>query len=104
MQVLITDDCNLAWDEKLDFFVYGGIVVPESEMRVLAEQLLKVKLAAGIPKERPIKWTNNRWRGQAPLDEGVHLALKDQVLDIVAASNLRIIVCLSPQSFYHRAK
>jgi len=104
MQILIADDCNITWDEKLDFFMYGGIIVDESELRILAEQLLTIKKVAEIPKERPLKWTNNKWHSEPPINIELHARLKNQILDFVASSSCKIIVCLSPQSFYHKSK
>ncbi|MDB5264499.1 MAG: hypothetical protein JWN64_70 [Parcubacteria group bacterium] len=101
MRLFITDDCNVTWDPKVDYFLYGGIVVPDSEARVLAEQLLTLKAGAGIRKERPVKWSNNKWKGEALFNEKIHAAIKNQVLDLVRSSGARIIVCVSPQGFYH---
>lgn len=102
MRIFTVDDCNVAWDAKIDYFVYGGLVIPDSEARLLAEQLLTLKQGAGIDKERPVKWSNNKWKGRAPLDEKIHMAIKNQVLDLVHSSECKIIVCVSPQGFYHK--
>jgi hypothetical protein len=86
MRLFIIDDCNDSWDEKMDFFIYGGIVVPESEAKGLAEELLTLKRKAGIDKELPIKWTNNGWRGESSLDAQVHADIKEEVLKLVESS------------------
>jgi hypothetical protein len=26
MKILVTDECNVAWDESNDFFIYGGLL------------------------------------------------------------------------------
>lgn len=102
MRLFIVDDCNDSWDAKMEFFIYGGIVVPESEAKTLAEGLLALKKEAGVAKERPVKWTNNKWNGEEPLDPEIHADLKEKILALVAASGIKIIVCASPQTFFHR--
>lgn len=101
MQIFITDDTNIAWDHRFNFFVYGGLVLSGLTARSLAQQLIMLKNCFSIPNIRPIKWSNSRWNGQAPLEGSVHKGLKQQILDAVAASDAKIIVCLSPQGFYH---
>lgn len=102
MHIFVIDDCNNAWDDRLNFFMYGGIVVPESEMLSLAREILNIKNIASVPKERPLKWSNNKWKNRGPLDEALHAKLKNDVLYTIASSRCKIIICLSPQRFYHR--
>jgi hypothetical protein len=87
----------------MDFFLYGGLIIPESEARDFAIQLNKIKVRNGMDKKRPIKWTNNNWRGESPLNIDVHAAIKDEVLQMIADSESKIIVCASPQIFFHKA-
>lgn len=102
MRLLIADECNLTWDDKFDFFVYGGIVINEQDIKPLAEELLGLKKKSGIEKIRPIKWTNNKWKGSPVLDSEIHADIKTKVLDLIASTQSKIIVCLSPQVFYHK--
>lgn len=103
MKVLVADDCNIAWDHHVDFFLYGGIVVDELEIRSLVENFLKIKDSRNIPKHRPIKWTNNK-QTYGLLPEALHKLLKEDVLDLVSKSKIKIVVCGSPQHFYHRGE
>lgn len=103
MKILIADECSVAWDDKVSFFIYGGIVVDESEARPLVEDFLEIKKKYGLPKERPIKW-NRAVRGVKALDKDIHRAIKDEILELFSESDARIIVCLSPHQFYHSLK
>lgn len=103
MKLFVADECSVSWDERIGFFIYGGLVIDEADARSLAQELLSIKSERGIPKERPVKWTNNKWRGSL-LDEGLHKETKDAVLTLVETSAIKIIVCLSPHSFYHTLK
>jgi len=101
MDLFITDECSITWDKAIQFFIYGGIVVTETDARPLAEDLISLKLKYGIQLDRPIKWTNNKWKDGSILNEEIHKNIKDEILTFFAGSSARIIVCLSPQSFYH---
>ncbi len=100
MELLIADECSLTWDTQVGFFIYGGIVVNETEARPLAIKLLEIKQKYTLPKERPVKWNNAKWNGST-LDEEVHKNIKDEVLTIFTESSAKIIVCMSPHQFYH---
>jgi hypothetical protein len=103
MHIFVTDDCNDSWDEKMDFFLYGGLAIPESEARSFAVQLNKIKKSNNVDIKRPIKWTNNGWHGDPPLDTEIHASIKEEVLQLVAGSESKIIVCASPQYFFHQS-
>ncbi|MBP9842828.1 MAG: hypothetical protein KBC62_02370 [Candidatus Pacebacteria bacterium] len=100
MELLITDECSITWDTNIGYFIYGGIVVNETEAKPLAEAVLKIKQQFGLPKKRPIKWNNIKWQGTT-LDEEVQRNVKDAVLTVFSESQSKIIVCLSPHNFYH---
>ncbi len=100
MKLLIADESSLAWDTKIGFFMYGGIVVDETEAKPLAEGILNIKVKYGLPKIRPIKWNNERWEGST-LDGDTHRNVKDEVLTLFSESGAKLIVCLSPHQFYH---
>lgn len=100
MELLIADECSITWDSHIGYFIYGGIIVNETEAKPLAEAVLKIKEQYGLPKERPIKWNNVNWKGTV-LDEEVQRNVKDAVLTVFSESQAKIIVCLSPHNFYH---
>ncbi|HEY0010321.1 MAG TPA: hypothetical protein VGB97_00205 [Candidatus Paceibacterota bacterium] len=100
MRLYVVDECNVSHDDKLGFFIYGGIVVPENEIRPLAQGVLAIKREFGVARERPIKWNNERFGAESALPSDVHRQIKDRVLDLFAQSGAKIIVCLSPQEFY----
>ena len=100
MELLIADECSIAWDAQIGYFIYGGIIVNETEAKPLAESVLSIKEQYGLSKDRPIKWNNVNWQGST-LDEDVHRNIKDAVLTAFSESQSKIIVCLSPHNFYH---
>ncbi len=101
MKVFFTDETNISRNPNQGFFIYGGIVVDEAELRPLSVGLLSIKRDLGIPKERPIKWPNENWNRTGQLDPALHAQAKDRVLTLFTGSTARIVVCLSPQDFYH---
>ncbi len=101
MRLFIVDECNVSHDDKLGFFIYGGIVVPENEIRPLSQSVFAIKREFGINKARAIKWNNTSTATEDPLDQELHKQIKDRILGLFTSSNARIIVCLSPQEFYH---
>ena len=101
MKFYITDESNISKDSKFDFFVYGGLVVDDSEMHKLCSKIFGFKQSLGIKKERPIKWNNFNWNGEGTLDVTKHSKIKELILNLISRSNCEIIICLSPQDFYH---
>lgn len=101
MELLIADESSITWDAKVGYFIYGGIVINESEAKPLAEAILKIKEGYGVEKERPTKWSNGGWQGDDCLDPEIHKEIKDSILTVFSESNSKIIVCLSPHFFYH---
>lgn len=104
MKFLIADESNIVSDHKFQFFVYGGIVVDESEVKSLSVDLLKLKESMGIPKERPIKWNNVNWQKKGMIDVDKFLSIKDAILEMVKKSKCKILVYLTFQDFYHENK
>ncbi len=100
MKFYFTDETNVHRNPQLGFFVYGGIIVDESELRPLSEDIFKIKKQFGLEKERPIKWSNNKWHGHE-LDPLLHKEIKGLILDQFSRSSVKIIISLSPQDFYH---
>jgi hypothetical protein len=103
MKFFFVDDSNISKDDKLEFFLYGGIVVDEKDMLRLSKELTTLKTAAGIKTERPVKWNNENWNGEV-IDSAIFKKLKEDILALVGASNLKIIVYLVPHDFYHTYK
>ncbi len=101
MKVFFTDETNISRNPSQGFFIYGGIIVDETELRSLSSGLLSIKSELGIPKERPIKWPNENWKRTGQLDPVLHAQVKDRVLSLFTSSTARIVICLSPQDFYH---
>ena len=100
MKIYLTDETNAHRNPLLGFFIYGGIVVDETELKPLSQGVLDIKSKYGVPKERPIKWPNKNWSEGEEIPSGTHIAVKDALIDLFAASSAKIIVCLSPQDFY----
>ena len=42
------------------FFVYGGLLVPTSQIQRLHEGLVRVRTTAGLPRATPLKWNMDR--------------------------------------------
>lgn len=101
MKMYVVDECSQNWDENIGFFIYGGIAIDDKEVKHLATRLIEIKKDHGVKKNRPIKWSNNKWGSDGVLDEETHKQIKDEVLTLVSASKCKIIICLSPQAFYH---
>jgi len=101
MKFFITDETNITKDDKFEFFVYGGLVVDESEMRGMSRKVLALKKGFNIKKERPIKWGNINWKKEGVLDIEIHEKVKKEILSLVQKSNSKIIISLSPHDFYH---
>jgi hypothetical protein len=105
MKLYVMDECSQNWDEEIGFFIYGGIVVDDYQVIDLTKDFIKIKKENGVHKGRPIKWSNNKpWQGEPKLDEEIHKKVKEDILDLVSASQIKIIICLSPQSFFHVPK
>jgi hypothetical protein len=100
MKLYITDECNQSWDDKVGFFMYGGIVVDEKDIISLSNSLDEIKSSYGLSKDRVIKWTNNKQAGTT-LDTNVHREIKNEILNKFSESSSKIIICFSPHNFYH---
>jgi len=101
MKFFIIDESNIKKDEKFEFFVYGGLIVDDSEIRVLSKQLIDIKRSFNIEEKRPIKWPNFNWDNKGQLDPEIHAKIKEAVLVLVNKSSSKIIIYLSPHDFYH---
>jgi hypothetical protein len=101
VKFFITDETNIADDSPFKFFIYGGLVVDEQDMRSLCRKLLAIKRAHHIDENRPIKWVNKKWEGNPPLDTATHNQIKEEILNLIQTSDCKIIIYLSPQDFYH---
>ncbi len=101
MRFFITDETNIKKDDKFEFFVYGGLVISELEVKALSRKLLALKRRFNIRKERPIKWNNINWKREGILDPEIHKNIKNEILNLVNQSNAKIIISLSPHDFYH---
>lgn len=101
MKFFITDESNITKDNKFDFFVYGGLIVDDTEIKNLAKKLIGIKRGLNIKENRPIKWPNINWNNEGILDANLHSKIKSDILDVVSKSNAKILICLSPQDFYH---
>ncbi len=104
MKFYITDESNITKDDKFEFFVYGGLIIDELEIRKLSEKLLELKSNFNIAKERPIKWPNVNWNKQGELDSDVNKKIKEKILGAVSLSGCRILIYLAPHDFYHEYK
>jgi hypothetical protein len=101
MKFFITDETNITRNDKFDFFVYGGMVVDELELKSLSKKIISLKKGFNIKEDRPIKWPNVKWNGEGVLDLDIHSRIKSLILEMVGRSKCKIIICLSPQDFYH---
>jgi hypothetical protein len=101
MKIFITDETNLKKDDKFEFFVYGGLVVNEEDIKDLSVKLLSLKEDFDIDKDRPIKWNNINWNKKGELNPEIHKRIKDKIIDEIVNSNCEIIIYLSPNDFHH---
>jgi hypothetical protein len=101
MKIFITDETNINYDENFDFFIYGGLVICEKDILPLSKELIKIKNEFDLDKKRPIKWTNNKWKGKEPLNPEVHRKIKEKMMGLIAESDTKIIIYLSPNDFHH---
>lgn len=101
MKFFITDESNISKDHKFDFFIYGGLVIDEKDVRKLSEKIINIKKSFNLKKERPIKWDNINWKKEGCLDKDIHRKIKELILETISKSDCKIIICLSPQDFYH---
>jgi len=102
MKIFFVDDSNISIDRKLEFFLYGGIAVDESDVLKLVKFLYGLKRDQRIKQERPIKWENINWHKEGILDPGKHKKIKEEVLNFVGQSSCKIIIYLAPHDFYHK--
>lgn len=103
MKFFITDETNVSKDDKLQFFIYGGLIVDENDLGLLSRKILAIKQGFNVKKERAVKWNNANWHNEGMLDSETHAKLKETVLKTVARSNAKIVVYLSPHDFYHES-
>ncbi len=104
MQLFFTDETNITSNTQMGFFVFGGLVTDAENVKNLSINLFEIKEKFGIKKERPIKWPNINWNGEGALDKDLHANIKERILKSVAESDTKIIICLTPQFFYHVEK
>jgi len=81
VKVYFTDETNVNRNPQLGFFIYGGIVIDEVELKPLSQSVLEAKRRFGVAKERPIKWPNINWKGKGVLDPHVHEQIKEAILE-----------------------
>lgn len=96
MRIYFVDDSNIAKEERLEFFLYGGIILEESLIRNIAKDFLEIKKNRGISDDTEIKWDNVN-----KLDPSEQKDLKDDILKLVKETDCNIITYLAPQDFYH---
>lgn len=102
MKIFFVDESNITKENRLGFFLCGGLVLKDEEAGSLSRELLRLKeIKWKIPAERPIKWGNPRWGKQSPLNKTLHTEIKAHVLELIGQSSATIITYLSPQDFYH---
>ena len=104
MQICFVDEANLSFNKNLEFFIFGGIVVDEKEIGSLARDVFQIKKYFGIPDSRPVKWPNVSWKGASALEPSLHAKIKNEFLNLINDSDLKIIICLSPHLFSHKYK
>ncbi len=102
MEIFFIDDSNISINKKLEFFLYGGIIVDEEDILKLVKFLYNLKKNQGIKQERPIKWENINWHKEGILDPEKYKDIKKEVLGFIGQSSCRIIIYLAPQCFYHK--
>lgn len=101
MKLFITDETNITKDEKFDFFVYGGLILNIQDAKGLALKLSEIKNKYNVEPQRPIKWTNEKWRNNGILEPQKHKQIKDEILSIVSTSDCKILIYLAPNYFHH---
>ena len=102
MKVFFIDDSNIAIDRKLEFFIYGGLIVDEKNIFELVKFLYNLKQREKIKQERPIKWENINWRKEGSLKPEKFKKIKEEILRFVGQSSCEIIIYLAPHDFYSK--
>lgn len=97
MKLFFVDDSNITKEENFGLFIYGGLIIDESNIRDLIKDFLKIKQAHNIDFSIELKWDNVN-----NLDPTRAKTLKDGILKLVQKSTCKIIIYLAPQNFYHK--
>ena len=100
MKIFFVDDSNIETDDKLEFFIYGGLIASPDHIRSIIKEFYKIKNSNGVKDDRPVKWANCKF-DKICLDPAKHKKIKNDVLELVAKTECKIIVYLAPHYFYH---
>jgi hypothetical protein len=101
MKFLICDETNTTWDSKLNFLIYGGLVLDPKDLYALAKDLIEIKKIRKVDNHHPIKWPNKRWNGGELLDAELHKKIKKDILNLLETSNAKLLLYFAPQDYYH---
>jgi len=98
MKLFFIDDTNIAKEEYLGFFIYGGLIIDDNVIRDAVNNFMEIKKEHNIAPNLEIKWDNVN-----DLDPTELKTLKHEMLKLVKKYDCRIIVYLAPQDFYHES-
>ncbi|MEO8665776.1 MAG: DUF3800 domain-containing protein [Ignavibacteria bacterium] len=101
MRLYFIDDSNISYNSKLDFLLYGGLIVDQADVRSMIIKYYDIREQYQIERERPVKWDNFNWERKGTLDPETHKNIKSNVLELVAQTNCKIIIYMSPHYFSH---
>ena len=99
MKLFFIDDTNIAKEEHLGFFIYGGLIIDKNVIRDSVNSFMEIKKKHNIAPNLEIKWNNVN-----DLDPTELKTLKHEMLKLVKRYDCRIIVYLAPQDFYHESE
>lgn|GEM_PF-821737 len=102
MKLFFVDDSNIDADDKLEFFIYGGIILGEESVRSIILNFISIKEKYGVPASRPVKWVNYVIKNGPveKIDPETHRKIKSAVLEMISKTECRIIIYLAPHYFY----
>jgi len=98
MKLFFIDDTNIAKEEYLGFFIYGGLIIDENIVRDAVDNFTEIKKDHNISPDVEIKWDNVN-----DLDPTELKTLKQEMLKLVKKYDCKIIVYLAPHDFYHKS-
>jgi hypothetical protein len=89
MHLLYCDESNLE-ERTGDFFVYGGLIIPPDAIKVLSDQIGKIRASAGVSDDFVLKFN------PAPpaMNHQEFNALKQQVIESAAAQGCKFLISI----------
>ena len=89
MHLLLTDESNLAPAEGVDFFTYGGLIVPIDRVAALHSRIAAIRVDYGFRPEDSLKFSTNSRPQQVSPDAAKNA--KRDVIEACIDNNCRFI-------------